>query len=68
MIWSLAFLLNLSQIRHSKREFESISIVSKLTLVILDFVFHSYFASHFRLLFYAEISNLIILGLCHFMP
>ncbi len=30
----------------------SISIMSKLTLIIIDFVFHSYYASHLRLMFY----------------
>ncbi len=52
LIWSLAFLLNLSQIHHPKKKLKSILIVSKLTLVIIDFLFHNYFASHFRLMFY----------------
>jgi hypothetical protein len=40
------------QIRHPRRELESISIVNKLTLIIVECLFHNYFASHFRLMFY----------------
>lgn len=52
IMWSLVFLLNLPQIRHLKRECKSISIVSKLTLVIIECLFHNYFSFHSRLIFY----------------
>ncbi len=52
LIWNLAFLFNLPQICHLRRECGSILIMNKLTLVIIDCLFHSYFASHFRLMFY----------------
>jgi len=52
LIWSLDFLFNLPQIRHLRQKHESISIMSKLTLVIIDCLFHNYSTSHFRLMFY----------------
>ncbi len=52
LIWSLAFLLDLPHIRHLKRELKSILIVSKLTLIIINCLFHNYYASHFRSMFY----------------
>ncbi len=55
LMWSLVFLLNLPQIHHLKKECKSISIVSKLTLVIIECLFHNYFSSHSRLIFYRDI-------------
>ncbi len=46
------------QIHHPKKKLESISIVSKLTLVIIDYLFHSYYAFHFKLMFYVLCKNI----------
>ncbi len=43
---------------HSKKKFKSISIVSKLIVVIIDFVFHSYSTSHFKLMLYVLCRNI----------
>jgi len=58
LIWSLAFLLDLPHIHHSKKKLESILIVSKLTLIIINCLFHNYYASHFRLMFYILCRNI----------
>jgi len=45
------FLLDLSQIHHLRKELKLISIVSKLTLVIIDCLFHGFPSSHVSLMF-----------------
>jgi hypothetical protein len=51
-MWNLAFLLDLPYIRHLRRKCELILIMSMLTLVIIECLFHNYFASQSRLMFY----------------
>jgi hypothetical protein len=48
LMWNLAFLFDLPQIHHLKREYGSISIVSKLALIIFACLFHNYFAYDFH--------------------